>query len=154
RRARPPGDLAGLGKLLDHPDESVRAAAIALAGRLRLSDHAARITALASDKRAPGPVRSAALHALRDRRRPHTVSAVRRVTRDESEPVAVRRQAAVALQTADQTVGVPVVRELLAKTTDQPDAIEFWRSVMGQTTFSPRLAALLRNEPIPEAAAA
>ena len=49
---------------------------------------------------------------------------------------------------------IPLVRELLAKTTDQPDAIDFWRSVIGQTNFSPRLAGLLRNEPIPESAAA
>jgi putative heme-binding domain-containing protein len=154
RRVRPPGDLAPLGKLLDHTDESVRAAVVALVGRWRLSEYTARVLALASEKSTPGPVRSAAFDALRDFRGPNTVSALRGVIPDESESVAVRRQAALALLNADQNAGLPLVRELLSKTTDQRDAVEFWRSVIGQTGVSPRLAATLRNEPIPEAAAA
>jgi len=154
RRARPPGDLAALGKLLEHADESVRAAAITLAGRLRLSEHATRVLAVASDKTAPGPVRSAAFDALRDLRGSNAVNALRGMVRDETETIGIRRQAAIALLNSDLAAGLPLIRELLAKTTDQPDAVEFWRSVIGQTGFSPRLAASLRNEPIPEAAAA
>jgi putative heme-binding domain-containing protein len=154
RRAQPPGDLSWLGKLLDHPDEAVRAATIALAGRLRLNEYTGRVLALASEKSTPGPVRSAAFDALRDLRGSNTVNILRGVFRDDTETLAVRRQAALALLNADLAAGLPLVRELLAKTTDQPDAVEFWRSVIGLTGFSPRLAAHLRNEPIPEAAAA
>lgn len=154
RRARPPGDLAALGKLLEHPDESVRAAAVALAGRLRLSAQAANVLALAVNRSTPLVVRTAAFDALRDLRNENTINTLRGVIRDETETPAVRRQATLALLSVDQAAGLPLVRELLAKTTDQPDALEFWRSVIGQTNFSPRLAGHLRNEPIPEAAAA
>jgi putative heme-binding domain-containing protein len=153
RQVRPSGDLQSFAKLLDHPSEPIRAAAVRLAGRWHLSEAGPRVLQLAADKTTPAALRAAAVEALGDLRGPEVVKGLRGIADDTAEVPAVRRQAALALLGVAPAEAIPPLRELLAATTTEPDAGALWRSVLGVQNAGPRLAVALRDQPVPAAAA-
>ncbi len=153
RRARPSGDLRPLTKLLDQAPQPVRVAAVRLAGRWGLAEAAPRVLQLASDKTTPASLRVAAIEALRDMRSQDRTAVLRKLVDDAAEPFAVRRQAVVTLLAVAPTESMPVLRELLATNIGAADAVGLWRVALEQRGVSSRLAALLRDQPIPAEAA-
>jgi putative heme-binding domain-containing protein len=73
---------------------------------------------------------------------------------NSGEPVAVRRQAAVALVSVAPAEALVPVRNLLADSAADVDAASLWRAVIGAGNFGNRLAAELRDHPLPAPAAA
>ncbi|HEY1381687.1 MAG TPA: PVC-type heme-binding CxxCH protein, partial [Gemmataceae bacterium] len=154
RRIHPNGEVTALTKLLDHPADAVRAAAIRLAGGWGLAEATPRILQLATARSAPPSLRLAALEALRDLRGPETVAGLRKLATDVDESFPVRRQAALSLLAVAPAKAIDPLRELFATITAEPEAGGLWRAVLGTGNVSPRLAAALRDQPLPPAAAA
>src|SRR5207244_5641804 len=134
-----------------HGAEPVRAAAVRLAAGWRLAPAGPRVLELAADRATPPDLRLAAVEALGDLPGSEVVVQLKRLAADAGEPFPVRRQAALSLLAAAPSDALPPLRDLLAATTAEPDAGSLWRAVLGSGTVSVRLAAALRDQPLPAA---
>src|SRR5262249_358887 len=112
------------------------------------------IAAIAADKREGEDVRMVAVEAMREMRNAGGIPTISKLVEDDQEAPALRRQAVLAMLHLDRNAALPLVRKMLATDLKEPDAIEFWRSLLGGTDVSQPLAEAIRQEPIPATAAA
>lgn len=154
RNARPAGDLPSLMPLLDSPTEAVYSSALHLAGAWKVAEAVPRVLRFARDRTATPAVRSAAIDGLRELAGPEAVGGLRSLTTDRSEPAIIRRHAAVALLGVSPGDALQPVRELLSEAAADAEGGRFWRAILSAGNVSHRLAADLREHPLPQPAAA
>ena len=154
RNARPEGDLGELAALLAAAEESVRTAALRLAGAWKLAPLSAQVLRVASSAAATPAERTAAFAALRDLGGAEIIAALTRFARENPSP-AVRREAVVTLAALNLTAALPEVLVVLKDTTAEVDAAALWRSLLAIRGAGARLATEVpqANLPVPVAQA-
>lgn len=150
RNVRPSGDLATFAPMLKANSDSVRAAAIRLAGAWKLNAFIPQIVDAAGDIKASGTVRTAAYEALRDiGAQPPVLSGLKNLT-DKSQPAPIRRQAIVTYAGLSLNSALPVVVDVLKASANENEAQTLWRSLLAIRNAGPRLAAALQNDTLPK----
>lgn len=151
RNVRPSGDPAMISRLLDHSNETIRAAAAKLAGAWKVSLAAPALTKLAGDASAARDLRYASIEGLRELGGKDAVSALRSLTKDQSS--SIRRRAAAALAANDLNNSTPQILEVASSLTNEDEALSLWRSLLGVRGASSALTKALATNTLPEVVA-
>jgi putative heme-binding domain-containing protein len=153
RKAKPSGSTVEVGKLFVHPNESVRAEALRLAGVWKeLGEYFPKLLALAGDPATPASLRPIIFETLRQIGGKGVVDGLAALTAPGHDPV-IRRAAATTLAAVDLSEAVPRLIEIAKVTTDEAAALELWRSVLAVKSASQSLRDALPEKSLPEAAA-
>ena len=152
RDARPTGDLAALGALLESPAPAIRRAAVPLAGAWKLQALAAPLATAAGRPGAAPAERAAAFTALRDLGGP-AVPELRRLAATEGTDAGLRREAVVALAGVNLNAALAVLPAVFRLPADEAAAETLWRGLLGVRGASARLATELPKDPPPAAIA-
>jgi putative heme-binding domain-containing protein len=154
RNVRPSGDLAQFAPMLKSPSDSIRTAAMRLAGAWKVNAFIPQLLETAGNVKSSAAVRTAAFDALRDLgAQPPVVNGLKNLTA-ATQPADIRRQAVVTFAGLNLNSALPSVIELLKSTTNDAEAQALWRALLGIRNGAPRLAAALQNEALPKAVAA
>lgn len=129
RKIKPPGDLPSVAPLLSESDDSVRSAAVRLAGAWRIRSLAPQILALSRDTSVSDLVRKSAFAALTDIGGSEVIEGLTPLVGAEN-PEAVRLEAAKVLASLDLGKAVPVVVGLFSDLKSDTVALELWRSLL------------------------
>ncbi|MEW6158181.1 MAG: PVC-type heme-binding CxxCH protein [Verrucomicrobiota bacterium] len=149
RNIKPPGDLAGITKILDHTNEKVRIEAVKLAGAWKEASAAStRLLAMAADGSASSGLRQALFDALRDIGGKTVVEGLKPLTA-KSHPPALRRQAAVVLSALDPKSGIPEAVQVLAETDSEEAALGLWRALLSIKNSAGPIARALPRSGLP-----
>jgi putative heme-binding domain-containing protein len=126
RRQKPKGDLNVIRRLIDSSDESIRTSAIRLVGSWRLSDQMDLLTTYATISNSEG-VRSTSIAALREIGNP-AVDALTKLA--NSNELATRKPAVIALAALGPTRAVKLFYSTLARIENEQEAIGLWRGFL------------------------
>jgi len=153
RKAKPTGPLAGVGKLLDRPNESVQIEALKLAGEWKeLGGNFSKLGEIAGATNSSPTLRQAAFSTLRQIGGNEAISTLIALTSTENE-AAVRVQAVTALAAVNLGDAMPRAVEIAKVTADEPTALELWRGVLGVKGAGQSLRSELPEKSLPETAA-
>jgi putative heme-binding domain-containing protein len=148
RNVRPAGDPTVIAKLLNGPNDNIRAAAAKVVGSWKLAALTPELTKLASDAGGSLNLRRAAIEGLREVGGGQAVTSLRTLTKDGND--AVRRAAAAALASADLNRSMPQILEVVSSTTKEDDALALWRSLLAAKGASATLTKALATNSLPE----
>ena len=148
RSMKPSGSLAGLTSLFQNSNADVQEQAIRLAGSWKLKQSVPTLLKLISAESTPDRVRGAGFDALREIGGSDVMAGVLPLT-TKAQPAATRRQAILCLAALDLDQATPKAVELLAETTNENDALDFWRSLLGIKGAGSKLAPALPKADLP-----
>ncbi len=148
RGAKPDGDLAGLGPLLKASSDSVRAAAIRLAGVWQLKEMTPSLLQSAGDAKASAAVRDAAFAALREIGGQPVNGGLKKLA-TAGQPPEIRRQAVTTLAALNFDSALPQILDVLRATMKDTEAQGLWRGLLGTKNAAQKLAKALVNETLP-----
>lgn len=148
RNVRPSGDPTTISKLLDNPNENIRAAAAKLVGSWKQASLAPTLNKLASEAGASTNLRRSAIEGLRELGGRDAVASLRTLTKDKDD--SIRRSAAAALASADLNGSMPQILEVVSATTKEEEALALWRSLLAAKGASPALTKALATNSLPE----
>ncbi len=151
RNVRPSGDPTTISKLLENPNDSIRAAAAKLVGTWKQASLAPTLNKLAGDAGASTSLRQSAIEGLRELGGRDAVASLRTLSKDKDEPI--RRSAAAALAATDLNGSMPQILEVVSATTKEEDALTLWRSLLATKGASSALTKALTTNSLPESAA-
>jgi putative heme-binding domain-containing protein len=150
RKAKPGGSTVEVGKLLDHPSESVRLEALKLAGEWKdLGPHFSKLGQIAGTTNSGVALRSAAFDTLRAIGGKGAVDTLMALTAPDKDAT-IRRQAAASFAAVDLGLAIPRVIEIAKSTTDEAQALELWRAVLPVKGASQSLRDALPVKSFPE----
>jgi putative heme-binding domain-containing protein len=151
RNAKPSGDIAGVSKLIEAGNPTVRASAAKLAGTWKLASAAPTLGKLANDAATSISLRHASIEGLRDLGGRSSVTLLRSLAKDQDN--SIQRSAASALAATDLIGSMPQILEVVSATTKEEDSLTLWRSLLAAKGASPALAKALATNSLPETAA-
>ena len=151
RNVRPAGDPSMIGKLLDSPNENIRAAAAKLVGSWKQANLAPALTKLAGEAGASTNLRHSAIEGLRELGGRQAIASLRALTKDSDD--SIRRLAAAALASADLNRSMPQILEVVSNTTKEEDALTLWRSLLGAKGAAAAFASSVSKTNLPEVVA-
>ena len=152
RNLQPDAELAALGSTLAATDESIRIAAIQLAGAWKLSVLVPRLLEMTARSDTSSAERSAAFAALRTIGGGTVAADLQRLGREAAEP-GVRREAVVALAGLNLDAALGDIVAVLTVTTDPAEAQNLWRSLLSIQDAGTKLATRLAHVKLPAAVA-
>ena len=126
RKQRPTGNVGSVAKLFDSDDESVRLAAIRLAGTWKLGGQVKPL-AMKAQQGGSGDVRGAAIEALREIGKPAVNELVKLA---KSKDQGVRNHAAVALGHVAPNRAAGLFYKALSDVEDETAALNMWRGFL------------------------
>jgi putative heme-binding domain-containing protein len=148
REAKPTENLQQIASLVNHSDEKVREQAVRLAGVWKLKDFVPRLLSIVSEESTSAAVRQAAFDSLREIGGKQVATGLLPLTQKSARP-AIRRQAILSLAALNlDKAGQPAV-DFLVETSDEKQAEEFWRALLGVKGAGPKLAKLLPKSGLP-----
>ncbi|MEY4938901.1 MAG: hypothetical protein RIQ93_636 [Verrucomicrobiota bacterium] len=154
RNLKPDGGLEPCERLLAATSESLRVAAIRLAGAWQVAAMHPRLIELAANPGSSPGERAAAFTALREMGGPQVIAGLKALS-GPGPSEDVRRQAVVALAGLDLDSAAPSVVSLLQAVSDLREAEAFWRSLLRIRGAGAKLAVALSGAALrPEIAAA
>jgi putative heme-binding domain-containing protein len=151
RNVRPSGDPTTIAKLLDNPNDNIRAAAAKLVGSWKQASLAPTLDKLASDAGASTSLRQSAIEGLRELGGRNAVASLRTLSKSKDEPI--RRSAAAALAATDLNGSMPQILEVISATTKEEDALALWRSLLSAKGSAAAFASAVNKTTLPEPAA-
>lgn len=151
RNVRPSGDPSTISKLLDSPNDNIRAAAAKVVGGWKLAALTPELNKLASNAGSSANLRYAAIEGLREVGGGQSVTSLRTLTKDGND--SVRRAAAAALASADLNRSMPQILEVVSATTKEEDALALWRSLLSAKGSAAAFASAVSKTTLPEPAA-
>ncbi len=147
RSAKPYGDLTALRAQLTAPSGAVRVAALKLAGAWKLAALSPQLVGAAGAAGTPAPERAAAFAALRDIGGAGVIKELQRLAADGD--LSVRREATLTLAALELPSALPSIIAVLKATTDEAQAQNLWRALLGIRGVSARLAIELPKTELP-----
>jgi putative heme-binding domain-containing protein len=148
RQVRPAGDLARVGNLLDANSDTLRAAAARAAGLWRIEALRPRLLDLARSSTISESLRQAAFDGL-VRLRDKTSRAAIEEMASASHPLAVRRQAVVALTELDLVAAARHAGDVLSAHRDGADPSDLFNAFLQRKLGAAALAAALAGRKLP-----
>jgi len=156
RKLRPEGDAAAIPALLQHPDPSVREAAVAWTGSLKDTSKIPDLGRLAASDTSAS-VRAASFQSLRQIGGPAVVTLLK--TQAAQGPVESRPDAIAALAGLDANAAIAPLIALLPSIQEDTSALALWRGILAQKGIAKPIADALQAKTqatprfLPEAAA-
>jgi putative heme-binding domain-containing protein len=149
RNLKPPGDLAKVTALFDHPDSNVQVEAIRLAGQWQSpGNYLQQLGSFAGQESTPPQLRQASFATLRQLASAEAIATLSALAAT-GHPANIRREAVLALAAIDFTKAVPTAIELLNGFATEPEALAFWRSLLRFKGASKTIAQALPIAGIP-----
>ena len=139
RNVRPEGDLAPLAALLKAKDESVRVAALQLAGTWKLAPFSPQLIQIANDLQTPPAERAAAFAALRNIGGSGIIADLKHLAGTAASPE-IQREAVSTLAGLDFPAALPEILATLKATTQEAEALALWRALLGIRNAGAKLA--------------
>jgi putative heme-binding domain-containing protein len=131
RNVRPSSGLENVGKLFDHSSEKIRAESLRLAGTWKdLKQYFPQLVSIAGAADTPSALRQIALDSLREIGGPGAINGLLPLCGAE-KPLEIRQKAVLALAALDFRQAAPLAVAVLTATTNESDALELWRSLLG-----------------------
>jgi putative heme-binding domain-containing protein len=152
RKAKPAGDLAGLGNLLQNSGSKAGVAAVRLVGTWKLKPFASQLVNLAQSQSAPAKLAQAAIESLREIGGAEAIEGLRALAEKGSD-LTLRRQAVVALAALDLNKSLPQIMAIASATTQPDEAVGLWRALLSIKGAAPALARALPKTGFPPDAA-
>ncbi len=153
RRIKPPGDHTRLKTFFSAKDGDLAAAAMSLAGALRVEELSGSLAAVATDDAAPPALRTAALDGLS-----YYASSPPRDTlvavATSAAPVQIRGLAALALARSHRADALAAIRGVLPDLSDADAAQSFWQQALSISGLTNELAKSFGGNPLPAQVAA
>jgi putative heme-binding domain-containing protein len=140
-----------ISRLLDNPNENIRAAAAKLTGSWKLAGLTSALNKLAGDAGASTNLRRSAIEGLRELGGREAVNSLRTLAKDKDD--SIRRSAAAALASADLNGSMPQILEVVSATTKEEDALALWRSLLSAKGSSVAFASAVGKTTLPETTA-
>ena len=144
RKVKPSDDLGSVSELLSESDESLRAAAVRLAGVWRLRELTPKLLDMVRDPTVTDSVRRFTFGALREIGGADVVNGLTPLI-GKDNPEALRLEGAQTLVSLNLKKGVPLAVELLSDLRDEAAALELWRSLLRNKGAIPAFADALRG---------
>jgi putative heme-binding domain-containing protein len=148
RQVKPQGDHQRLKTLLASADPSLAAAAMSLAGALRVEDLSGDLAAVAANADAPADLRLAAMEGLSHFASPPAREALGAIAKSDA-PLEIRTRAALALTRSHRADSVSAIRGVLPGLSDGNAARAFWQQALSISGLSTDLAKSFREQPLP-----
>ena len=153
RKVKPEGDLTSVGRLFDSKSPAVQVEALKLAAVWKdLGAAFGKLGELAGAANSAPAVREAAFAALRQIGGAGAVDTLLKLSAADRDAV-VRRPAVGILAALDLGKALPAIVEQAKATTDENQAVEFWRSVLTAKGAGKQIAEALPETGIPPAVA-
>lgn len=152
RNTRPSNDLARLQKLLASTDEPLQAAAVRLAGSLKLSQFASPLLELAKNEARPPSVRAATFESLRNIGGAEVSKGLADLAAKPNS-IQARTQAVRALTSIDLAAGIPLAVAVLSESPDEAHALDLWRALLSNKGAADPLASAINSIQLPAHAA-
>ncbi len=142
RNVRPSGDLDAVSSMFKAADVKVRAEALRLAGVWKRESLVPQILVFAADHESASSVRQAAFESLRGIGGQPVIAGLQSLTTGTNDNL-IRREAVLALAALDCELAKQPILEALNGLKQEPEALEFWRSLLGIKGVSTMLAKSL-----------
>jgi putative heme-binding domain-containing protein len=149
RAVQPAARTEELAAFINGDNEGTRMDAVRLAGSWKVAACISNLCALPASPGVTGPVRDAALDALRKIGGPAVIAALQPWTR-RVEPMELRQPATLALAAMDLPHAGPLAIALLLDLTSQKTEVSVWRSLLGNAGAGAVLAAALPKSGFPQ----
>ena len=153
RNVRPAGDLVRVKTYFTHADDSLRIAAIRLAGAWKLAEVRGELATAAGSGESPLKVREAAVDAILDLGGSESVGLLRDLC-TPPHPPRLRLKAAAALASIDPSTAAPVAAEVLSSDLGGTDPAPVFAVFLQKKGGAEALAAALTGKKVPEPVAA
>lgn len=146
RKLKPGGNTVEIGRLLDHPSESVRVGALQLAAVWKdLGPHFPKLGAIAGAANTSPAARAAAFDALRSIGGAGSLDTLVTLAKSSAN-AAARRQATAALAALDLNKALDPILAVAKSLSDENEALEFWRAILPVKGAAKAISSALESD--------
>jgi putative heme-binding domain-containing protein len=147
RQMKPQGDHKLLEGFFAAPDHTLAAAAMSLAGALRLEELSAALAKVAGSAEASADLRAAAIEGLSYFPSTPARDALQAVVKSDA-PVTVKGAASLALARSHRGDAIAAIREVIPGLSDNAVARAFWQQALSISGLSGELAKSFASQPL------
>ena len=148
RKVQPGGDLSSVTRLLTSDSEPIQVAALRLAGLWKQAAFVSSVAGVLSSPSLRPAVRDAALETLRQIGGPDSLKALQGLV--ASSNPSLRRAAVASLAQLDLGAALPSIVAVAQESSEETEALAFWRSVLGVKGSGKRIAEGLPKSGVPQ----
>ncbi|MBM3903124.1 MAG: c-type cytochrome [Verrucomicrobia bacterium] len=148
RKVQPEGDLSSVTRLFTSDSEPVQVAALRLAGLWKQGTFVSPVAGVLSGLNLRPAIRDAALETLRQIGGPESLKALQGLV--ASSNPSMSRAAVASLAQLDLNAALPAIVALAQESSDETEALAFWRSVLGVKGAGKRIAEGLPKSGVPQ----